>query len=107
MAEKIEPVTVKLSEPVTVNGKTYNEVTFTRKMKGKDMLVMDAVKGEMHQQCALLASLLDIPIPVISELDVDDLMAVMEVATPFLGKFAREAQKKLAAKLAENQPANS
>ncbi|WP_279110867.1 phage tail assembly protein [Bartonella apis] len=103
MAEKIEPVTVKLSEPITVNGKTYTEITFTRKLKGKDMLAMDAVKGEMHQQYALLASLLDVPIPVISEINVDDLAAVMEAAAPFLGKFAQQAQKKPA----ENQPANS
>lgn len=86
MNEKLAPVTIKLSEPVTVAGKTYSSVTFTRKMKGKDMLTMDAVKGEMHQQYAMLSSLLDVPIPVISEIDVDDLTTIMEASIPFLGK---------------------
>lgn len=103
MAEKIEPLTIKLSEPIIVEGKTYNDITFTRKMKGKDMLAMDMVKGEMHKQYALLASLLDVPISVISEINVDDLTDIMESAAPFLGKFAQAAQKKLA----ESQPAIS
>lgn len=94
MNEKLQPLTINLSEPIKWGDKTYSSVTFTRKMKGKDMLAMDSVKGEIHQQYALLASLLDVPIPVISEIDVDDLTSIMEAMAPFLGKFTATATSK-------------
>lgn len=102
MANEITPVTVKLTDSVTVNGKTYTEITFTRKLKGKDMVAADSVKGEVLKGHALYASLAGVPLPVIEELNVDDLEVIAEAALPFLGSRAIKMREEMMKKTEEN-----
>lgn len=80
----------KLQTPVTFNSKTYDSLTF-RKMKAKDIAVSDAVDGNAKKGFAILASMAEVPLPVILELDVDDLEGVQEAAAPFMGRLAASA----------------
>lgn len=91
MSEELKPRAIVLEEPVTHNDKTYKEITFSRKMKGKDMLAGDAVQGNTRKEFAVISSMANVPLPVILELNVDDLEAVLEAAVPFMGKRAAEA----------------
>lgn len=77
-----------LSEPVTFEGKTY-AVLNLRKLKGKDLVAMDSVKGEVRKSMAMFASVCGVPLPVIEELPVDDFEALGEAMQPFLGRSAR------------------
>ena len=82
--------TYKLSTPVTFNGKTFDELTF-RKMKVKDACVADHVTGQTSKGLAILASIADVPLPVIMDMDIDDLEGAQEAALPFMGKAAMAA----------------
>lgn len=86
----VKTVTVQLDAPVTVGEKTYASLTF-RKMKAKDLVAQDLVKGEQRQSMALFASMAGVPIGVIEELDVDDYEKLALEVAPLLGKSAMAA----------------
>ena len=106
MTDKLAPITITLEDSVTYNNKTYDCITFSRKMIGEDMLAGDAVQGNQRKEFAIIASMAKVPLPVIIGLSVDDLADVMEAAVPFMGKRAQQMVEKARqvqdAKLTEN-----
>ncbi|SHE79466.1 Phage tail assembly chaperone protein, E, or 41 or 14 [Loktanella atrilutea] len=96
-------VTVKLEFPVTFDGKTISELTFRRR-KAKDLIATDLVKGETRKHMAMMASMADIPLPVIEDLDADDWEEIAEATIPLLGKRTTKlAQQEMARLTAEAQ----
>ena len=89
-------ITIKLDVPVEHDGKTYASLTL-RKMKARDLVAGDLVSGETRKAFAIFASMADVPIQVIEELDVDDFEAVGREAAPLMGKSARALAAKMAA----------
>lgn len=96
-------VTVMLGQAVEHDGKTYASLTL-RKMKAKDMVAGDLVTGDTRKAFAIFASMAGVPIQVIEELDVDDFETLGREAAPLMGKSARLAAAKLAAREAEDGP---
>lgn len=94
MSNELTPVTIKLEEPVTANGKTYSEITINRKMKGKDLVAADAVRGDVLKGHAICASMTGVPLSVFSEMNIDDLAAVNEALIPFMGKYTKASMEK-------------
>lgn len=82
--------TYTLKNPVTFGAKTYDSLTF-RNLKARDLAAADLVDGQVKKGFAILASMADVPIQVVLELDVDDLEGAQEVAAPFMGKLASAA----------------
>ena len=82
--------TYKLQTPATHGAKTYDSLTF-RKLKARDLAAADLVDGQVKKGFAILASMADVPLPVIMDLDLDDLEGAQEVAAPFMGKLASAA----------------
>lgn len=95
----IDPITVKLDEPVTIGSgdkaKTYAEITFTHKAKGRDFAAGDLVKGNTNRSYAIFASMAGVPITVFQEMDADDLTKVSLAAVPLFGERAKKAAKAL------------
>ena len=87
--------TLQLHEPVTVDGKTYEALSF-RKMKARDLLASDAVSGQLRKSMAIFASITDVPLAVIEELNSEDFEAVAMKAANYMGKRGREAAAKAA-----------
>jgi hypothetical protein len=82
----ITPVTVTLTEEVEHGKVIYREVTFARRMKGKDMVAMDAVQGGMRKTYALYASMAGVPMQVFLEMNAEDLEAVAQAVADLTGK---------------------
>lgn|SRR5690554_1679473 len=82
----IEPITVPLTEPVTHGKETYKELTFTRTTRGKDLVAMDAVQGEIRKSFALFASMAGVPLQVFLEMSTDDYGTVASAVAPLMGK---------------------
>lgn len=80
------PITVPLSEPITHGKDTYTELKFTRLMRGRDMVAMDAVQGGVRRTYALYASLADVPLPVIYDMRTKDIGKVAEVVAGLTGE---------------------
>ncbi|MFB9788969.1 phage tail assembly protein [Shinella granuli] len=78
--------TYTLKTPVEHNNKTYSTLTF-RTAKVGDLMVVDAVKGEMTQSVAIIAAIADVPIQVIKGMDLLDFKGASEAAAPFLAGF--------------------
>lgn len=85
-----DTVEVKLDYPVTFKDKTIDTLVFRRR-KARDLVAMDAVKGDMAKTFALYASMCGQPLPVIEDLDGDDLDRVIELTAPLMGKTAAAA----------------
>lgn len=88
--------TYTLKTPVIFGEKTFGSLTF-RKMKARDLAAADLVSGNVKKGFAMLASMADVPIQVVLELDVDDLEGAQEVAAPFMGKLITAAVNQSAA----------
>jgi len=91
---KVKPIVFVPDEPIVTgegeSEKTYKELTFKRKMKGRDLLAMDAVSGEMRKSFALFASMADVPIAVFDEMDVDDFALCASEVAPLMGKRGKK-----------------
>ena len=85
MADKFKTVTVPLSQPVTHDGIEYTALTF-RRMKAKDALVAEEEKNQIMAGYMLFASLADVPVEVILDLDMEDMSAIGEKVAPLMGK---------------------
>lgn len=84
-------VEIKLDYPVTWKDKTIDTLVFRRR-KARDLVAMDAVKGDMAKTFALYASMCGQPLPVIEEIDGDDMDRIMELTLPLMGKTAAAAK---------------
>lgn len=86
-----------VGEPPVFDGEKITSLTF-RKAKARDLLAADAVKGQLRKSMALFASICDVPLTVIEDLDIEDFEAVGTKAPDYLGKRGREALAEAAAK---------
>lgn len=93
-------VTFTPEVPPTFDGKPYPVLTL-RKMKAKDLVAGDLVSGETRKAFAIFASMADVPIGVIEDLDLDDFERLGEVAAPLMGKSAAAAMKAAKVKAGE------
>lgn len=75
---------VKLKFPVEHGGKTIEELSFRRARFG-DFCAADRVEGENNKTAAVLAGMSGTSIPVIQGLDMEDMAAVLEAASPLMG----------------------
>lgn len=85
MPAKVTSTTVDLEYPVTVDGTEYKSLTF-RRMKAKDALSGEGETSEARAGFALFATLADVDIAVIEELDIEDLATIGEKVAPMMGK---------------------
>lgn len=81
---------VKLSHPLKVGEKTISEVT-VRRPKVRDLRAMEEARksraSEMEQGIAMAATLCDIPLSAMDDMDAADFAAVSEV----IGRFFPQA----------------
>jgi len=85
-AERTTSITFVPTEPIEYSGKTYSEFTFKRPKVGH-LAAMDAARGDMGKTLAFLAAIGNVPIPVIEELDVEDLGRLAEAIRPLTGQI--------------------
>lgn len=85
-------VTVDLDDEVTFNNVTHTSLTF-RKRKMRDLVAADCVKGLMKKELAVLASMADVPLPVMLDLSADDHDKVLEKTVPLMGKSWEAAKQ--------------
>lgn len=78
-------VTVSLVWPVTVEGTTYESLTF-RRMKAKDALVAEGEENKVRAGYRLFAVLAGVDVSVIEELDIEDFSTISDKVAPFMGK---------------------
>ncbi len=96
----VNPVVITLEEPITIGegdkAVTYEKLTFARKLKGKDLIAMDAVQGNTKKAFAMYASMADVPLQLMMELDTDAFEEVALGVAPLMGKrglaMLKEAQ---------------
>ena len=93
MSTKPQTVTVDLDFPVTVGDREYQSLTF-RRMKAKDALVAEDEQNKARAGYRMFASLADVDVAVIEELDIEDLETIGEAVVPLMGKSARAAIEK-------------
>lgn len=89
---KSKTITFTPSEPIEAGGETYEKLTFQR-MRVRHMVAMDKVSGALRKTTALFASMADVPIQVIDELDMDDFERLSEEVAPLMGNSARSLVK--------------
>lgn len=76
--------TVQLKHGAEHNGKSYTELTF-RRAKFGDFCKADSITGESNKTAAILAGMSGTSIPVIQDLDMEDMATVLEIASPLMG----------------------
>ncbi|MBY3434816.1 phage tail assembly protein [Rhizobium laguerreae] len=76
--------TITLSAPVEHSGKAYSELTFREATIG-DLIMGDAVTGELTKTMAVLASISDVPLPAFKKIKARDLNAIMKATADLLG----------------------
>ena len=77
---------ITLTTPVSFNGKTVTTLTL-RKAKVKDLEAAELARkegGDFSSMVALVASLADVPVGVVREMDADDLSLLSEALPVFL-----------------------
>ena len=100
---KPKTITFTPSAPIEAGGETYEKLTFQR-MKTKHIVAMDKVQGEMRKTVVLFASMADVPLAVIEDLDMDDFERLSDEIVPLMGNSARSlAAKARAAAKAEDE----
>lgn len=106
----IKPVVFPFEEPIVIGEgdaqQTFKELTFSRQMKGKDLLAMDAVSGELRKSFALYASMAGVPIFVFEEMGVDDFSDMALAVAPLMGKRGKKVMEAELAKLEADKTVN-
>ena len=78
------PVTIKLDHPIEAGTDKITELVISRRPKTRDLKKMDEEKGEIAKSAALLATLADVPVSWIDQMDASDFMRAAEVVGNFL-----------------------
>lgn len=91
-----EAPTLTLIHPVTVEGKTYSSFTL-RRMKARDALVAEDETSKVMAGYHMFATLADVPVEVILELDMEDLTELGVKVAPLMGKRGAALLEKLEA----------
>lgn len=80
---------VKLSRPLKIGDRTVTEVTI-RRPKVRDLRAMEKAREpgstEMDQGIAMAATLCDLPLEAMDEMDAADFASISEAITGFLPK---------------------
>ena len=97
---KPKTITFTPSEPIESGGETYEKLTF-RRMRVRHMVAMDKVQGEVRKTVALFASMADVPMAVIDDLDMDDFERLSKEIVPLMGNSARLLAKQAEAEEGE------
>ncbi len=84
---------IELEEPIHSHGEELDRLDF-RKVRARDLRVIDEEPGEVGQTIALLAKMTDTTPEAIDELTLDDFEQAAEVMERFFGKFAKRRIKK-------------
>jgi len=79
-------VTITLEEPVTHGETTHDTIVFSRKRKVRDLLAADTVRGQRNKVSAVYASMADVPLDVILDLDADAYEELEAKVEPLMGK---------------------
>jgi hypothetical protein len=77
---------ITLTTPVAFNGKSYTSLTL-RRAKVKDLEAAEMARkegGDFSSMVALVASLADVPVGVVREMDADDLTKLSDELPGFL-----------------------
>lgn len=82
-----DTVDFRLDYPVEFKGEKIEVLTFRRR-KARDLVAMDAVKGDMTKTLAMYASMCGKPLPVIEDMDADDFERMLQETLPLMGKAA-------------------
>lgn len=77
------PVEIKNTEGTVLE--TITELRFKR-LKGKQMRVVDAAKGEMGMTLALMSASAGVPPSTVDLMDGEDIAAAGEIISDFLGQ---------------------
>lgn len=81
----MDPVKLKLKNPIDHEGETISELSFKEITLG-DLIAAEAIGGgDRAQTASLIASSTGVPIPAIKKLSATDTRAVLAAAAPFLG----------------------
>ena len=104
MSKGPKNITVNLDYPVEVDGREYKSLTF-RRMKAKDSLVAEEMESQAQAGFALFASLADVDVDVIEELDLEDFQRLAEAVAPLMGKTGAAAVETLKMKTASSPSA--
>lgn len=100
----MDKVEIALTTPVSFNGATFERLTM-RKMKVKDLVAGDLATGDTAKTIAIFASMANVPIQVIEELDMDDFEQLSREAAPLMGKSAAAAMASAPQAAKEDQEA--
>lgn len=76
---------ITLTTPVAFNGKTYTALTL-RRAKVKDLEAAEIARksgGDFEMAMTMIASLADVPIDVVREMDVEDFTTLSESLPSF------------------------
>lgn len=85
-----ETIIVTLSEPLTYRvsrtegERTVEQLTITKKIKGRHLLATDKAEGEMGKSLALLAALAGVPHHAVLDLPGGDIELCLEAVEAFL-----------------------
>ena len=75
---------IRLSQPITVDGQTLNEITL-RRPKVRDRLIVERLgTTDAEKEVALIANLAELPTNAIEELDLTDYVKIQGVLQDFL-----------------------
>lgn len=85
---------VPLLFPVKHAGATYDQLVF-RRMRARDALAGEDEADQTMAGYKLFATLANVPLDVILDLDMEDLAEVGAAVAPLMGKRAVEAMKTL------------
>ena len=93
---------ITLAKPFTYKhskldgARQLTELRLAKQVKGKNLKALDhAGSGEMAQSLALVASLADVPLHAMDELDLIDAEVVMALIEPFLPKARRTSPSRV------------
>lgn len=74
------------------DGQTITELTF-RRLKAKDMRRLGAAPNDEERGLIMISCAADLPMEVIDEMDVDDVVAATEALSDFLPQTPSDPQK--------------
>lgn len=84
---------IELEESIHAHGEEISKLEF-RKVRARDLRVIDEEPGEVGQTIALLARITDTTPEAIDELGIDDFEAATEVMERFFGAFTKRQVKR-------------
>lgn len=79
-------IEVELKHPIMAHGEEVTKLTFKRPTMA-DLIQMDKANGEMGKMAKLIECCAKIPASSVAQIDVEDIMHISEVISPFFSTF--------------------